>query len=70
MATIQAQARSGEVSQAPVAPPRPRRRPPRVGTGLGLGLAVTYLSLIVLIPLAAVMCKELPNWEIASWRSY
>jgi sulfate transport system permease protein len=38
------------------APPRGRKRsPPRVGTGLGLGLAVTYLSLIVLIPLAAVV---------------
>jgi sulfate transport system permease protein len=28
---------------------------PRVGTGLGLGTAVLYLSLIVLIPLAAVV---------------
>jgi sulfate/thiosulfate transport system permease protein len=40
--------------------PRPRGRPPgapRVGTGLGLGIAVLYLSLIVLIPLAAVVWR-------------
>ena len=67
MATIQAQARSGEVSQAPVAPPRPRRRPPRVGTGLGLGLAVTYLSLIVLIPLAVVVWRGTTRGDF--WRA-
>jgi sulfate transport system permease protein len=33
----------------------PARRGFRVGTGLGLGTAVLYLSLIVLIPLAAVV---------------
>ncbi|WP_432824420.1 sulfate ABC transporter permease subunit CysT [Dactylosporangium sp. CA-092794] len=40
-------------------PVRPvaRRRPP-VGTALGLGTAVLYLSLIVLIPLAAVVWRS------------
>ena len=37
--------------------PRVRRRP-RVGVGLGLGTAVLYLSLIVLIPLGAVVWKS------------
>src|SRR5437764_10338068 len=55
MATIEAPPRPGAV--APVASPARRRRPPRIGTGLGLGLAVTYLSLIVLIPLAAVVWR-------------
>jgi sulfate transport system permease protein len=44
-----------------VAPPdrkaRGPRRTPRVGTSLGLGTAVLYLSLIVLIPLAAVVWR-------------
>ena len=37
---------------------RSPRRAPRAGTGLGLGLAVLYLSLIVLIPLAAVVWRS------------
>jgi sulfate transport system permease protein len=43
----------------PPAPPAPRRpgRLPRPGTGLSLGVAVLYLSLIVLIPLGAVVWR-------------
>jgi sulfate transport system permease protein len=37
--------------------PRFRRRP-RIGVGLGLGTAVLYLSLIVLIPLGAVVWRS------------
>jgi sulfate transport system permease protein len=37
--------------------PRVRKRP-RIGVGLGLGTAVLYLSLIVLIPLGAVVWKS------------
>jgi sulfate transport system permease protein len=36
---------------------RPRRRV-RAGTGIGVGMAVLYLSLIVLIPLAAVVWRS------------
>jgi sulfate transport system permease protein len=42
-------------AQAPVAPPRARQfRLPGVGTGLGRGVVVLYLSLIVLLPIAAL----------------
>jgi sulfate transport system permease protein len=42
----------------PSAPPRRRTAHlPRPGTGLGLGVAVLYLSLIVLIPLGAVVWR-------------
>ena len=51
-------ARDGAVEIAvPARPPRGPRRVPRVGTGLGLGTAVLYLSLVVLIPLAAVVWR-------------
>ncbi|MDF1704634.1 MAG: sulfate ABC transporter permease subunit CysT [Aeromicrobium sp.] len=44
---------------APAAPPRPRRRARRStltrASGVGLGLAVVWFSLLVLIPLAAVV---------------
>src|SRR5262249_27025004 len=43
--------------------PVPRRRHPAVGTGLGLGTAVLYLSLIVLIPLAALVWR----WAEGGW---
>ena len=65
MATIEAPPRPG--AAAPVAPPSRRRRPPRIGTGLGLGLAVTYLSLIVLIPLAAVVWRGTSGGDF--WRA-
>jgi sulfate/thiosulfate transport system permease protein len=42
-------------AQAPVAPPRARQfRLPGVGTGLGRGYVVLWLSLIVLLPIAAL----------------
>jgi sulfate/thiosulfate transport system permease protein len=67
MATVEAPPQPGVVAPEPVAPARPRRRPPRVGTGLGLGLAVTYLSLIVLIPLAAVVWRGASGGDF--WRA-
>src|SRR5689334_19811326 len=49
-----------DTTSGPVGPPaarpapriRPRRRP---ATGLGIGFSVTYLSLVVLIPLAVLV---------------
>jgi sulfate transport system permease protein len=42
-------------AQAPVAPPRARQfRLPGVGAGLGRGVVVLYLSLLVLLPIAAL----------------
>ncbi len=42
-------------AQAPIAPPRARQfRLPGVGAGLGRGVVVLYLSLIVLLPIAAL----------------
>ncbi len=55
------------VSAPPAAVVRPRR--PRVGTGVGLGLAVTYLSLIVLIPLAAVVWRGTGGGPGDFWRA-
>jgi sulfate transport system permease protein len=48
------------------AAPLPRRKPRRVlpGFGLSLGVTITYLSLIVLIPLSAVFFKTASmGWE-------
>jgi sulfate transport system permease protein len=42
-------------------------RTPRVSTGLGLGTAVLYLSLIVLIPLAAVVWRSTEGGLGAFW---
>ena len=39
---------------APAAPARAGLRLPRIGTGVGVGTVVLYLSIIVLLPLAAV----------------
>jgi len=41
----------------------------RVGTGLGLGLVSLYLSLIVFIPLAAVVWRSSDDGLQAFWRS-
>ena len=41
--------------------------PRHVGTGLGLGSATIYLSLIVLIPLGAVVWKSNTNGPAAFW---
>ncbi len=40
----------------------------RVGTGLGVGLATMYLSLIVFIPLAAVVMRSSEGGLSAFWR--
>ena len=53
-------------------PPPPRRVPPsrlRVdrGTGIGLGLATMYLSIVVLIPLAAVVFKAFDEGVSGFW---
>ncbi|HXM56816.1 MAG TPA: sulfate ABC transporter permease subunit CysT [Candidatus Dormibacteraeota bacterium] len=48
-----------------------RRRPARrsLGTGLGVGVATLYLSLIVLVPLAAVVLTSAEGGPHAFWRS-
>src|SRR6201986_4511440 len=47
-------------AKAPVAPPRARHfRLPGVGAGLGRGYVVLWLSIIVLLPLAALTDKSL-----------
>src|SRR5882757_6694354 len=47
-------------AQSPTAPPRARRlRLPGVGAGLGRGYVVLWLSIIVLLPLAALTDKSL-----------
>ncbi|HKD96126.1 MAG TPA: sulfate ABC transporter permease subunit CysT [Micromonosporaceae bacterium] len=52
------------------APGRPRRvRRPHIGTGLGLGTAVLYLSLIVLIPLGAVVLRGTGKGPAYFWRA-
>jgi sulfate transport system permease protein len=61
----------GPVEESPparVAPARSRvRRRPRLGTGLGVGTAVLYLSLIVLIPLAAVIWRSGEDGTAGFW---
>jgi sulfate transport system permease protein len=47
-------------AKSPVAPPRARQlRLPGVGAGLGRGVVVLYLSLFVLLPLAALLDNSL-----------
>lgn len=47
-------------AQAPVAPPRARQlRLPGVGAGLGRGYVVLWLSIVVLLPLAALLDQSL-----------
>jgi sulfate transport system permease protein len=46
---------------------RRQRRPLRVGPALGLGTAVLYLSLIVLIPLAAVVWRSQEHGFDSFW---
>src|SRR5262249_34443124 len=47
-------------AQSPVAPPRARHlRLPGVGAGLGRGLVVLWLSIVVLLPLAALTDESL-----------
>jgi sulfate transport system permease protein len=57
------EAHPANLSPVPAAP-RAGLRLPGVGTGLGRGLVVLYLSLMVLLPLAAVVDNSLSNgWE-------
>jgi len=73
LAAIQAPAGPGTTVPGPaepVSPPAPARRSrPRLGTGLGVGLAVTYLSLSVLIPLAAVVWRGTGAGPAEFWRA-
>jgi sulfate transport system permease protein len=48
-----------------IAPPSPRTR--RGGVGLGVGVATLYLSLIVLIPLAAIVARSDQHGVSAFW---
>ena len=45
----------------------PRRRRPSLGLGLGIGMATLYLSLVVLIPLAAVVWRSQEDGWDAFW---
>ena len=57
-------------STSPVpAAPRAGIRLPGLGVGLGRGLVVLYLSLMVMLPLAAVLDNSLSNGVDAFWRS-
>ena len=56
------------MSSAPGPATAPRlRRHPSLGLGLGLGMAVTYLSLVVLIPLAAVVWRSAEDGAAGFW---
>jgi sulfate/thiosulfate transport system permease protein len=55
-------------ANAPVAPPRARHfRLPGAGAGLGRGVVVLYLSLFVLLPLAALLDKSLSEGLSHFW---
>ena len=64
---------TGEVLARELHPPSPPRRvqPSRLrvdrGTGIGLGLATMYLSIVVLIPLAAVVFKAFDEGVSGFW---
>jgi len=51
------------------AAPRAGIRLPGVGAGLGRGMVVLYLSLMVMLPLAAVVDESLSNGLDAFWQS-
>jgi sulfate transport system permease protein len=55
-------------AQAPTAPPRARQhRVPGVGAGLGRGVVVLYLSLIVLLPIAALANQAFSGGLSSFW---
>jgi sulfate/thiosulfate transport system permease protein len=56
-----------EPADRPAGPAAPRRRP--VGLGLGIGTATLYLSLIVLIPLTAVIWRSRQDGWSTFWQS-
>src|SRR5918997_2395557 len=47
--------------------PRERARPPASGAALGRGVAMAYLSIVALIPLAAVLFKSFENGTDGFW---
>jgi sulfate transport system permease protein len=57
----------GHPATISTAPPRAGIRLPGVGAGLGRGMVVLYLSLIVLLPLAAVLDESLSGGLGAFW---
>jgi sulfate transport system permease protein len=63
--TLQTAATGPGTPPGPVVPAR--RRPPSAPTSLGLGSAMIFLSLIVLIPLAAVVWKSAGQGPGAFW---
>jgi sulfate transport system permease protein len=69
MSTVQVAAGPDVDTSGPGPSPRRVRRRPPVGTGLGLGSAVLYLSLIVLVPLAAVVWHGTRGGPEAFWRA-
>jgi sulfate/thiosulfate transport system permease protein len=58
-----------EASSATVASPRAGVRLPGLGAGLGRGLVVLYLSLMVMLPLAAVVAESTEGGFGAFWDS-
>ena len=56
-----------QTQERPVPPGVPRRR--SIGLGLGIGTATLYLSLIVLIPLAAVVWRSRQDGWSGFWQS-
>jgi sulfate/thiosulfate transport system permease protein len=57
------------VSSAQIAGVAPRAARVRRGGGLGLGIATGYLSVIVLIPLAAVLLRSTEGGSAGFWRA-
>jgi sulfate/thiosulfate transport system permease protein len=57
------------VSSAAVTTRAPRTRAARRGGGVGVGLATGYLSVIVLLPLAAVVARSADGGAGAFWRA-
>jgi sulfate transport system permease protein len=57
------------VSSAGAVTAAPRAQRVRRGGGLGLGIATGYLSVIVLIPLAAVMLRSVEGGGAGFWRA-
>lgn len=59
----------GHPATISTAPSRAGIRLPGIGAGLGRGLVVLYLSLMVMLPLAAVVDESLANGLSAFWSS-
>jgi sulfate transport system permease protein len=60
---------SRSVSSATLSTRAPRARTARHGGNLGLGIAMGYLSVIVLVPLAAVILRSTEGGFDAFWRA-